>query len=303
MQTSPQGIAFLERHEGVVLKAYRDPVGVWTIGAGLTAASGVVKPKAGMKITDAEASQLLADALARNYEPAVRLAMPGAAQHEFDGGISFHWNTGAITRASWVKSWLVKSWTLVERGLALWNKGGGKVLPGLERRRHEEYLLIRSGMYAAAVNAGATAINARVALPLTRVELTDIHAAFRTLDYEPGSEPSVIRAAAVVKFQRDHDLTIDGIIGKATLSTLQRRLDAAEKAKADASVAAVGGGGAVAAPQAPGLDALLIAGWLPWAAGALILAWALWRAWQYRDVLAAKVQDRAPWLARILRRF
>lgn len=44
-QTSPEGLAFLERHEGVVLRAYRDVVGVWTIGAGLTAASGVVKPQ------------------------------------------------------------------------------------------------------------------------------------------------------------------------------------------------------------------------------------------------------------------
>ena len=51
MQLSDKGLAFLETHEGVVLKAYRDPVGVWTIGAGLTAASGVVKPKAGMVIT------------------------------------------------------------------------------------------------------------------------------------------------------------------------------------------------------------------------------------------------------------
>lgn len=303
MQTSQEGIAFLERHEGVVLKAYRDPVGVWTIGAGLTAASGVVKPKAGMKITEAEASKLLAAALSRNYEPAVRLAMPGAEQHEFDGGISFHWNTGAISRASWVKSWLVKSWAKVESGLALWNKGGGKVLPGLERRRHEEYLVIRSGLYAGAVNPGAAALNASVALPLTRIELADIHAAFRTLGYEPGSEPSAIRAAAVVKFQRDHDLTVDAVIGKATLSTLQRRLDAAEKAKADVAAAVVGGGGSVAAPQAPGLDALPVSDWLPWAVGALILAWALWRAWQYRDVLAAKVQRIAPGLARILRSF
>ena len=44
MQTSAQGIVALELEEGVVLKAYRDAVGVWTIGAGLTASSGVVRP-------------------------------------------------------------------------------------------------------------------------------------------------------------------------------------------------------------------------------------------------------------------
>ena len=104
MQTSAEGVAFIERHEGVVLTAYRDPVGIWTIGSGLTAASGVVKPKAGMKISKAEAARLLSKALATNYEPAVARTMPGARQHEFDGGVSFHFNTGAIGRASWVRA-------------------------------------------------------------------------------------------------------------------------------------------------------------------------------------------------------
>ena len=43
LATSPRGIAEIEHHEGVVLRAYRDPVGVLTIGAGLTNASGVVR--------------------------------------------------------------------------------------------------------------------------------------------------------------------------------------------------------------------------------------------------------------------
>ena len=63
MDISEPGIAMLEAEEGVVLRAYRCPAGVWTIGAGLTAASGVVVPQAGMVITPAEASALLARAL------------------------------------------------------------------------------------------------------------------------------------------------------------------------------------------------------------------------------------------------
>lgn len=74
MQTSERGVAFIERHEAVVLRAYRDPVGVWTIGAGLTAASGVVDPGPGMVITAEEASRLLTEALRRRYEPAVARA-------------------------------------------------------------------------------------------------------------------------------------------------------------------------------------------------------------------------------------
>ena len=73
MQTSQRGIAFLERHEGVVLRAYRCPAGHWTIGAGLTAASGVVTPKPGMVITRKEATRLLAVADTSASHQAVRL--------------------------------------------------------------------------------------------------------------------------------------------------------------------------------------------------------------------------------------
>ena len=104
MRISEPGLAMLEAEEGVVLRAYRCPAGVWTIGAGLTAASGVVKPGPGMVITPEAAKDLLARALARNYEPAVTRAMePGhPVAHEFDAGVMFHFNTGAIGRASWV---------------------------------------------------------------------------------------------------------------------------------------------------------------------------------------------------------
>ena len=105
MQTTSEdkGIPFLKAHEGGVLTAYRCPAGKWTIGAGLTAATGVITPRAGMTITRAEASRLLKLALARNYEPAVRQALGSVSQHAFDGAVSFHFNTGAIGRASWVR--------------------------------------------------------------------------------------------------------------------------------------------------------------------------------------------------------
>jgi lysozyme len=113
MQTTSEdkGVPFIEAHEGVVLTAYRCPAGKWTIGAGLTAASGVVTPRAGMTITRAEASRLLKLALARNYEPAVRQALRPVASHAFDGAVSFHFNTGAIARASWVGSYKTRDWS------------------------------------------------------------------------------------------------------------------------------------------------------------------------------------------------
>lgn len=90
MQTSANGVVSLEQGEGVVLRAYRCAAGILTIGTGLTAASGVVKPKPGMVTTRAEASNLLERALRANNETAVAAAMLGAKQNDFDAGIGFH---------------------------------------------------------------------------------------------------------------------------------------------------------------------------------------------------------------------
>jgi lysozyme len=304
MDISEPGIAMLEAEEGVVLRAYRCPAGVWTIGAGLTAASGVVTPRAGMVITPDEASALLAKALERNYEPAVDRAMwPGRpVQHEFDAGVMFHWNTGAIGRASWVKAWIRDNADAARRGLMAWNKGGGKVLPGLVKRREREADLLLKGVYTPgkAARAAVTANGpARIALPLSAAEFSAARAALAGLGYAVGTDTIRIKAQAVRSFQRDHDLTVDGILGRATLSTLQRRIDARRKTAVAAPALGLTGAGTATG----GTDAL--AG-VP-LSGAVLLGlavlWAGWLAFQYRDAIAATVQRRLPRLARILRSF
>lgn len=301
MQTSEQGVEFLERHEGVVLKAYRDPVGILTIGAGLTKASGVIDPKPGMRITKDEASRLLALSLRRNYEPTVAQAMPDASQHEFDGGVSFHFNTGAIKRASWVKAWRGRNWTETERRIKLWKKAGGRVLPGLVRRRHEEFLVIKDGAYnhsPKAIKSGSN--HARIVLRLDQDEMIEIRKALRGLGYDPGPMPGRIERKAILDFQRDHDLTVDGIVGRATLSTLQRMIDARSAAKTVGGATAAGGataGGGAASSAISGTEALLVGSGV--AAVGLVVAG--WLAWRYRDAIAVKAQNRFPKLAAKLR--
>lgn len=300
MKTSAEGIAFLERHEGVVLKAYLCPAGHWTIGAGLTKATGIITPKAGMKITRQEASALLAQALSGNYEPGVARQMPGANQHEFDGGVSFHFNTGKIAKASWVKAWLDGNWEEVERRIKLWKKGGGRVLPGLVRRRQEEFDLLAYGVYEKPAEPVIDAGLARVVVSLTQDEVFDIRAGFKKLGYAPGDDARGVKAGSVGAFQLDHGLTVDGIIGRATLSTLQRRIDARAKVKTNTAVAGTGAGAAgtagatdtIPVDQAASVMAL-VAGW------GLLLA--LYLAWSYRDVIAAKMAHHFPNLARKLR--
>lgn len=305
-KTSAAGVAAIELEESVVLRAYRDAVGVWTIGAGLTRASGVVSPRAGMVISREEAARLLALALERNYEPAVARAMPGAAPHEFDAGVSFHFNTGAIGRASWVKNWRQKTAALVIRArLADWRLADGKVLPGLVKRRAREADMLLLGIYPAALQSEHKAsegmLFARWGLPMEPDEKDRVFRALGSLGYEVGDVPHRLPRGAVLQFQIDHALTIDGIIGRATLSTLERRLAMGRKTT---NVAGVSGAGATAAVS--GVDDLLdqlphLGAWAA-AAGA---AYALYLAFSYRDIVAGMIERRLPMgrLAAFLRSF
>jgi len=312
MKTSAKGRADLRLQEGEVLKAYRCPAGDLTIGVGLTSASGVIKVKPGMVITAEESDRLLTEALQRNYEPQVEVAMATPrdtkvtrpAQHEFDGGVLFHFNTGAIGRASWVKAWKILDWFAVETKLKLWTKGGGKVLPGLVRRRQAEYELIRSGRYAserAVLPVPASPKEARITLPLSRDEISNVWEGFRALGFDPGPNFTCIRVEAVRAFQRKHDLTVDGVLGRATLSTLQRALDARAKAKPTAAVGVVSGGVSVADP--PDLAGLEATPWLTEVVAIGALLYGLWLAWRYRDQIAGALQSPLPRVAAFLRSF
>ncbi len=296
MRTSERGIGFLKRHESVVLRAYRDPVGVWTVGAGLTAASGVVDPGPGMVITEVEADRLLALALDK-YERRTGRAMPGAAQPAFDGGVSFDFNTGAIHRASWVPAWASGNMAKMREQLMRWNRGGGRVLPGLTRRREAEARLIEYGDYGVPVPVQTPRGLARVPVELSRAEIAAAREGFAALGFAPGEDARGVAVAAVRAFQERHDLTVDGILGRATLSTLQRRLDARAGATVAGAVTATGGAATLADP----LPEVALIGWADAAVLGLGLMVLVWLAWRYRDVVAAKLHPALPRIAALLR--
>jgi len=149
MNASPQGVQLVKHFEGLFLKAYKCPAGVWTIGyghTGLKHQDGTVK--ASRKITAAEAEALLLHDL-NVFAPSVeKLVKVPLAQHEFDALVSFHFNTGALG-----KSTLLKKLNQMDKGGAAleflkWTRGGGKVLPGLVRRRKAEQYLFNTGRLA-----------------------------------------------------------------------------------------------------------------------------------------------------------
>ena len=140
MKMSKDGIELLIQFEALKTKAYRDSVGVWTIGVGHTAMAGPPVPKAGMVITVEEAKAILARDLGQ-YEAAVNAACgPALNQNQFDAMVSLCFNIGA---GNFRKSSVVRKWNEGDvKGAAdaflAWNKAGGKVLKGLVNRRAQE---------------------------------------------------------------------------------------------------------------------------------------------------------------------
>lgn len=138
MNISKKGIELIKRFEGCKLEAYKDIVGVWTIGFGFT--KGV---KAGDKMTMAECEHRLEDEL-REYEAAVlRACRVPPTQNQFDALVCFAWNVGTTGMAgsSVIKHHNNKDILNAMKAFALWNKAGGKVVQGLVNRRAAEAAL------------------------------------------------------------------------------------------------------------------------------------------------------------------
>lgn len=138
MKTSPKGIALIKEFEGLRLKAYQCPGGVWTIGYGHTAG---VKP--GMLISKAQAEEYLkADLIAfERYLNGLGLALN---QNQFDALVSFIYNVGTGNFSSSTLLRKVRANpqdnSIMDEFLR-WVYSKGRVLPGLQRRRLAEMKL------------------------------------------------------------------------------------------------------------------------------------------------------------------
>lgn len=138
MKTSQRGIDLIKSFEGLRLTAYPDPGtggDPWTIGYGHTKG---VKP--GMKITENRAEELLRDDLAE-FEAALNgLVKVRLCQHQFDALVSLVFNIGPGAFSDSTLLRLLNAGLYDDAALQFvrWNKGGGKVLSGLTRRRMAE---------------------------------------------------------------------------------------------------------------------------------------------------------------------
>ena len=150
MNINKATIDLVKEFEGCKLTAYRDAVGVWTIGYGTTARAGLgIIPTAGMTITQAEADQLLADGLNKFADQIRPMINADLNDNQFGACVSLAYNIGAhaFSTSSALKHILAGDYDKAANAILLWNKAGGKVLKGLVRRREAERKLFMTPVF------------------------------------------------------------------------------------------------------------------------------------------------------------
>jgi GH24 family phage-related lysozyme (muramidase) len=139
------------RSDGLV-EAYPDPGSggdPWTIGWGSTGedrfnggriARGTIWTKAQCDERKRQDLIIYAEEVIAALGPAIH----NTSQEQFDALVSFHYNTGAIARATLTRKHIAGDHKGAAAEFVKWNKAGGRVMKGLTRRREAEATLYRS---------------------------------------------------------------------------------------------------------------------------------------------------------------
>lgn len=146
---SQEGLALIKQWEGLRLGAYKDAIGVWTIGYGHTSAAGKPFVHKGMTITEKQAEELLCKDL-RQFENTVAKAVTVSLNSwQFAALVSFCYNVGttAFCNSTLLKKLNQGEYEAVPAELQKWTKAGGKRLRGLVHRRVAEAGLWAKGAY------------------------------------------------------------------------------------------------------------------------------------------------------------
>lgn len=110
------------KHEGIVRQAYKDSVGVWTWSVGLTNATGHDVTRYIGKPQSLEHCLRIYVWALEKYADDVRQAFRGhvLTEAQFAAALSFHYNTGAISRATWVKQWRAGNQSAARQSIMNW---------------------------------------------------------------------------------------------------------------------------------------------------------------------------------------
>lgn len=131
----------IKHHEGVRLKPYKDPIGLWTVGVGHLIGDGKSLPIEWFRtFTMDEVDELLKKDLAKFERGVLRLCPNYLTQPRFDALVSFAFNVGlGNLQSSTLRQKHNRGDILgAAQEFLKWNKAGGRVLRGLTVRRQDE---------------------------------------------------------------------------------------------------------------------------------------------------------------------
>ena len=167
MKLSKAGADLMHRYEGFRSRPYLCPADIWTIGYGHVlyqeqirlpmvrkeGYTGMIRSEYPLKSEDnrvwtkEEINELFATDVA-SFERGVLRLVPGCVgrQGSFDAlvSISFNFGLGNLQRSTIRMRANRGDWEGAADSFRVWTKGGGKVLPGLVKRREAEIALFLS---------------------------------------------------------------------------------------------------------------------------------------------------------------
>lgn len=158
MKVSDRCKEMIKHHEGLRLKPYRCPARLWTVGVGrvLYAIQGrlpldqrdayPLAPEDNRTFSKAEVDGLLSADLIRFETGVARLFPMVLAQSQFDALTSFAFNLGlgGLQRSTLRQKVLRGETQEAADEFLKFTRGGGKILPGLVKRRNDERALFLS---------------------------------------------------------------------------------------------------------------------------------------------------------------
>lgn len=127
-------LAVVAAFEGLSLMPYRDVVGIKTVCYGET--------RVAMRTyTKAECDEMLADGLA-DFAEGVLKRNPELRGHDPQllaaTSLAYNIGTGAYSRSTAARNFSRGKWRSACNAMLLWNRAGGRVVPGLAKRREKE---------------------------------------------------------------------------------------------------------------------------------------------------------------------
>lgn len=147
MELSNIGLDLIKEFEGFSATAYPDVIKVPTIGYGTTVYRSGVKVKLGDRIDQNTAMEELRDHVSKKCLPVIKsLVNVPLTQNQIDALCSFIYNVGSgnFTTSTLLKKLNSGDYLGAADQLPYWNKAGGKVFPGLVKRRTAERTLFLS---------------------------------------------------------------------------------------------------------------------------------------------------------------